>query len=192
VSLIKHDEEEDWAILKRQDEDIFLKVASICMEDDKLPDDQGDSVDISVKFFNAGFFTKKLVCTSKKSRFIQFQDSDSLPSSYGECEVMIADGSSSGVCGAPYFLPGTNEAFAFHIASDNEAMKYDPKEIQACVRSQSETYTHFSIGRVFCRLKIFMKAYEELKAPTSYSSSSVHSQIGDNDELKVATESSSS
>ena len=55
----------------------------------------------------------------------------------------------SGNCGAPYFLPDTDEVFVFYVATN-------------CAKSQSMTHCHYSMGRVLCKLTNFEKILPNL------------------------------
>jgi len=161
LKVLAYNTEEDWVVFQRTDSEVFQTVAVLCEEQD-LPDENSEHNEIvTVRYYNAGLFQKKLKQLHRKAQILMYQeceDVDLTQSAEDEAEIVVSDGAVRGVCGAPYYFDG--KVVAFHVESDNEALKFSKEHnLEKMVESLSTTYSHFSIGRVLCRLPAFMKLY---------------------------------
>ena len=152
---------EDWVIFQRTDSEEFQNAAVLCEEED-LPDENCEHNEkVTVRYYNAGLFSKKLKQLHRTTELIMYQDCDDVEATADvedEAEIVIADGAVSGVCGAPYYFK--DKVVAFHVESDNESLKFTERvQTKKMLKSLSTTYSHFSVGRVLCRLPAFMKLY---------------------------------
>lgn len=140
---------EDWCVLKRKDGSLFAHVAPLANEDE-LPDECAQHHEkITIRYFCGGLFREKLTVRHKVADMDQFQRCDDIEAD-NEAELQVKGGfTTSGMCGAPYFY--NDKVIAFHVQSDSESLQYD--------EMNTKKYTeHFSVGRVLCRLPLFMLA----------------------------------
>ena len=160
LKVLSFDTEEDWVIFERVDSEVFQDNAVLCDEQDLPDEDSEHNVEVTIRYYNAGLFQKKLKRLHRRARFVQYEESDELTHTENETEMIVADGAVSGVCGAPYYFGA--KVVAFHVASDSEALEFHEKnELNTEVESLTSTHTHFSVGRVLCRLPAFMKFYRK-------------------------------
>ena len=164
LKVVLFDKAEDWCILTCVDKNSkFSRVAQLGLTEDDLPEENAPhNAIITMRYFSGGLFRKKLIVKHKAMVFDQFQGCDDLEHE-NEAELQIKGGSTSGMCGCPYFY--FNKVVAFHVASDSEASKYGDVDY---VESLGSTHEHFSVGRVFCRLPKFMIAFSNSFDPEKY------------------------
>lgn len=161
LKVLAFDTKEDWVIFERTDSERFLDTAVLCEEHD-LPDENNKhNVDITIRYYNAGLFKNRLKQVHRKAQFFYYQDCDDVKATADvedEAEIFVSEGAVRGVCGAPYYYQ--DKVVAFHVESDSEAMLFDRKnDMCDMIESVISTHSHFSVGRVLCRLPAFMELY---------------------------------
>ena len=163
LKLIKANIDEDWAILKRTDKNVFDSFGTISLDKSRLPPESVTKQNLFTRYYNSGMFESKLICLFRHCALKMYQKSKLLGDAYGECEVQVEGGGLSGNCGSPYYLPRSNDIFGFHVASDNEGSELDLSNIEGSVKSLSTVYVHYSFARIFCRLPGFVATFTELQ-----------------------------
>ena len=173
VDCVRHDEAEDWAILKLKDDSPsrFSAFAAVCLEDE-LPKAREQ---VGIRDFQVGNFTSKSenkldVCSSGPVKVAGYENRVSPPPSpesphpkrvkvVQELPVLVEDavkvegGRTIGSCGGPYFTR-SGKVFAFHERSFNDTMDDDLMSVQS--------HHSISVGYVLCRLPNFMKWYNSM------------------------------
>jgi hypothetical protein len=161
LKVLAYNTQEDWVVFQRTDSETFQTVAVLC-EEQYLPDENSEHNQIvTIRYYNAGLFHRKLKQLHRKAQIIMYQECEDVDASENdgqEAELVVSDSAVRGVCGAPYYFDG--KVVAFHVESDNEKLKFNKENaLEKMVESLATTYSHFSIGRVLCRLPAFMKLY---------------------------------
>lgn len=155
LKVVLFDKAEDWCILTCVDRTLrFSHEAAIGTTEDDLPEEGAPhNAVLTIRYFNGGLFKNKLIVKRKAVVFDQFQGCDDLQHE-NEAELQVNGGSTSGMCGAPYFY--CHKVIGFHVESDSESLKF------------GDTHEHFSVGRVLCRLPRFMVAFKNSFDPSKY------------------------
>ena len=145
LKVLTFDTEEDWVIFERVDSEVFQDTAVVCEEQDLPDEDSQHNVEVTIRYYNAGLFHKKLKRLHRRAQLIMYEECDKLTDTENEAEIIVTDGAVSGVCGAPYYFE--DKVVAFHVASNSEAVACNENiELEKVVESQGSTHASSLLG----------------------------------------------